>query len=45
MTNFHNEIHDSELMLLESKATQIGKMLLGSLLVAKDGGAQRAGDR
>jgi hypothetical protein len=35
VTNF-NDIHDERLMFLEIKATQIRKMLLGSLLLAKD---------
>jgi hypothetical protein len=35
VTNF-NDIHDDRFMLLEIKATQIRKMLLGSLLLAKD---------
>jgi hypothetical protein len=35
MTNFPEEMLD-DLMLLEIKATQIRKMLLGSLLLAKD---------
>ena len=35
MTNFH-DIHDERFMFLEIKATQIRKLLLGSLLLAKD---------
>ncbi len=36
MTNFHNELHDDPFRFLEIKATQIRKLLLGSLLLAKD---------
>jgi hypothetical protein len=36
MTNYHDEMHDDRFMLLEIKATQIRKLLLGSLLLAKD---------
>jgi len=36
MTNFPDEMQDDRFMLLEVKATQIRKMLLGSLLLAKD---------
>ncbi len=36
MTIFHNELHDDPLRLLEIKATQIRKLLLGALLLAKD---------
>jgi len=36
MTNFHGEMQDDAFMLLEVKATQIRKVLLGSLLLARD---------
>jgi hypothetical protein len=36
MTDFSHDIHEDRFMLLEVKATQIRKMLLGSLLLAKD---------
>jgi hypothetical protein len=36
MTIFHDEMHDDRFMLLDIKATQIRKLLLGSLLLAKD---------
>jgi hypothetical protein len=40
MTNIH-DIYDDRFMFLEIKATQIRKMLLGSLLLAKDAGKDR----
>ncbi len=36
MTDFHNELSDDPFRFLEIKATQIRKLLLGSLLLAKD---------
>jgi len=34
--NYHDTMHDDRFMFLEIKAEQIRKMLLGSLLLAKD---------
>lgn len=34
--NYHETMHDDRFMFLEIKAEQIRKMLLGSLLLAKD---------
>lgn len=36
MTNFHNELLDDPFRFLEIKATRIRKLLLGSLILAKD---------
>ena len=36
MRNYHDTMHDDRFMFLEIKAEQIRKMLLGSLLLAKD---------
>ncbi len=36
MTDLNNEMYDNRFMVLETKATQIRKLLLGSLLLAKD---------
>lgn len=36
MAGFSDEIHDNPFMVLENKATQIRKLLFGSLLLAKD---------
>ncbi|HUI44861.1 MAG TPA: hypothetical protein VL122_02565 [Nitrospirota bacterium] len=36
MTDFNDEMYDHRFMVLEIKATQIRKLLLGSLLLAKD---------
>ncbi len=36
MRNYHDTMHNDRLMFLEIKAEQIRKMLLGSLLLAKD---------
>ena len=36
MRNYHDTMHDDRFMFLEIKAQQIRKMLLGSLLLAKD---------
>ncbi len=36
MGNYHDTKHDDRLLFLEIKAKQIRKMLLGSLLLAKD---------
>ena len=36
MRNYHDAMHDDRFMFLEIKAEQIRKMLLGSLLLAKD---------
>jgi len=36
MRNYHDSMHDDRFMFLEIKAEQIRKMLLGSLLLAKD---------
>ncbi len=34
--NYHDKTHDDQFLLLEIKAEQIRKMLMGSLLLAKD---------
>ena len=36
MRNYHDTMHDDRFLFLEIKAEQIRKMLLGSLLLAKD---------
>ncbi|HSB34137.1 MAG TPA: hypothetical protein VLG39_06755 [Nitrospirota bacterium] len=36
MKNYHDTMRDDRFMILEIKAEQIRKMLLGSLLLAKD---------
>ena len=36
MTDFNDEMYDIRFMVLDTKATQIRKLLLGSLLLAKD---------
>ena len=36
MRNYHDTMHDDRFMFLEIKAEQIRKMLMGSLLLAKD---------
>ncbi len=36
MTDLNDEMYDNRFMVLETKATQIRKLLLGSLLLAKD---------